>query len=359
MCLRFRRPAHRCRRLVAGLRLPLPPLHRFVSLWDMSLKLRLSAACAGGLPLLRLRTWRDFFLQVSSLSLPLLRLRGVQRLHLDVERVLLLLAQMPGGAVALAAAKASAFYDQQATAAKARQQAHGNTSPGNPKTLMARVPEPVGTTRDVVGKAFGVSGRMVEYAIRVLGSAVTEVVQAVEHAHDIKLEALRLLGTMLKSTPRHKPAIRQGSKSEPRDSHPTLSDLGLDKKTSMLKATKRNTGERGQFKPKTGSSNMEEAVLTIPELGLDHNTSMLKATTRNTGAKGIGTSVVPKENRTPPTLAELGLDKNTSLLARRVASLSQEQFQDVQAVTARWPWLLPAEVLHRFYISQRPPQRTS
>jgi len=39
---------------------------------------------------------------------------------------------------------------------------------------------------------------------------------------------------MLKSTPRHKPAIRQGSKIEPRDNHPTLADLGLDKKTSML-----------------------------------------------------------------------------------------------------------------------------
>ena len=56
----------------------------------MSHKLRLSAACAGGMPLLRLR--------------------GVQRLHLDVERVLLLLAQMPGGVVALAVADLPKFY---------------------------------------------------------------------------------------------------------------------------------------------------------------------------------------------------------------------------------------------------------
>jgi hypothetical protein len=78
----------------------------------------------------------------------------------------------------LAAAKASAFYDQQSTAAKARQATSGSGTYGG-KPLSASVHEPVGRASDAVGKAFGVSGRMVDYATRVLESAVPEVVQAV------------------------------------------------------------------------------------------------------------------------------------------------------------------------------------
>jgi len=61
---------------------------------------------------------------------------------------------------------------------------------------------------------------------------------AIGYAHDIKLEALRLLGTMLQATKRAKPAVGSkiiGSKRVPmKDPTPTLADLGLDKKTSML-----------------------------------------------------------------------------------------------------------------------------
>lgn len=64
--------------------------------------------------------------------------------------------------------------------------------------------------------------------------------EAIAYAHDIKLEALRLLGAMLKATPRATGAEHggkkgiDGSRKEPSNKTPTLAELGLDKKTSML-----------------------------------------------------------------------------------------------------------------------------
>lgn len=62
--------------------------------------------------------------------------------------------------------------------------------------------------------------------------------EAVHYATEIKLEALRQLGEMLKATERNKGAngvIVTGSKRVPvMDDRPTLSDLGLDKKISKL-----------------------------------------------------------------------------------------------------------------------------
>ncbi len=46
---------------------------------------------------------------------------------------------------------------------------------------------------------------------------------------------------------------------------------------------------------------------------------LFKSMEKNVGAKGIGTSAVPKENHTPPTLAELGVDKKTSMVAQQHA----------------------------------------
>ena len=51
---------------------------------------------------------------------------------------------------------------------------------------------------------------------------------------------------------------------------------------------------------------------------------MLKETERNVGARGIGKSVVPKENCTPPTLSELGIDRKISSLSQRIADLTNE-----------------------------------
>lgn len=57
---------------------------------------------------------------------------------------------------------------------------------------------------------------------------------AIDFAHSIKIEALRKVGEMLKDTPKNSGTIRRGTKSEPRDETPTLTDLGLDKKTSSI-----------------------------------------------------------------------------------------------------------------------------
>ena len=56
---------------------------------------------------------------------------------------------------------------------------------------------------------------------------------------------------------------------------------------------------------------------------------MLKDAPKNTGAAGIGTSAVPKENRTP-TLADLGLDKKTSSIAQKLAELPDDAFEQVK-----------------------------
>ena len=58
---------------------------------------------------------------------------------------------------------------------------------------------------------------------------------------------------------------------------------------------------------------------------------MLKDAPKNTGAAGIGTSAVPKENRTTtPTLADLGLDKKTSSIAQKLAELPDDAFEQVK-----------------------------
>lgn len=48
----------------------------------------------------------------------------------------------------------------------------------------------------------------------------------------------------------------------------------------------------------------------------------------NTGAAGIGTSAVPKENRTP-TLADIGVDKKLSSHAQKVAAIPEAEFEGI------------------------------
>lgn len=48
----------------------------------------------------------------------------------------------------------------------------------------------------------------------------------------------------------------------------------------------------------------------------------------NTGAMGIGTSAVPKENRTP-TLAEAGIDKKLSSRAQKMAAVPENEFEEM------------------------------
>lgn len=58
--------------------------------------------------------------------------------------------------------------------------------------------------------------------------------EAIDFAHAIKIEALRKVGGLLKETPRNEGALRRGADQEPRDSTPTLAELGIDKKTSSI-----------------------------------------------------------------------------------------------------------------------------
>ena len=58
---------------------------------------------------------------------------------------------------------------------------------------------------------------------------------------------------------------------------------------------------------------------------------MLKETPKNAGSRGVGKSGVPNKN---PTLSDLGLDKKTSSIARKLALLPPEQFEQVKAGTA-------------------------
>ncbi len=75
----------------------------------------------------------------------------------------------------MCAARAREMYDRQA---KERQKVRKGSQPG---ATPANLPElPKGDARDHVGKAFGVSGRSVDYATKVLKNAEPEVVKAVE-----------------------------------------------------------------------------------------------------------------------------------------------------------------------------------
>ncbi len=63
----------------------------------------------------------------------------------------------------MCADRARAIYDR---AAKERQKEHGGTAPGK-KTLPVNLPEVKGDARDQVAKAFGISGRTVDFARKV------------------------------------------------------------------------------------------------------------------------------------------------------------------------------------------------
>ncbi len=58
--------------------------------------------------------------------------------------------------------------------------------------------------------------------------------EAVDFAHSVKIEALRLLGEILKDTPKAKARFDGTSKEPSRNGADTLADLGVDKKTSAM-----------------------------------------------------------------------------------------------------------------------------
>lgn len=84
------------------------------------------------------------------------------------------------GQRAMCAARAREVYDRQA---KERQKGHGGTAPGKKKTLVENLPqvkEESGKSRDQVGKAFGVSGKSVDHATKIIENGTPELVKAVD-----------------------------------------------------------------------------------------------------------------------------------------------------------------------------------
>jgi len=83
---------------------------------------------------------------------------------------------------AMAAARARGMYDEQAKERKSTGKGQdGSGGRGNKKNLPANLPEGlVGDSRDQVGEVFGVSGKSVDHATKVLAEAIPEVAQAVD-----------------------------------------------------------------------------------------------------------------------------------------------------------------------------------
>src|SRR5580704_11757509 len=77
----------------------------------------------------------------------------------------------------MCAARARKLYDERA---KERQkESGGDRKSTRAKSVVANLPEPIsaGRARDEVGKAFGVSGRSVDYATKVINTAIPDVVK--------------------------------------------------------------------------------------------------------------------------------------------------------------------------------------
>jgi len=88
--------------------------------------------------------------------------------------------------------------------------------------------------------------------------------EAIDYAHDIKIEALSQLGRMLKATPRHPPGPDKTDRSQNgTDLPPMLSDLGLDKKTSSI-AQKLASLPPEQFEHvKAGTASIAQAIREV------------------------------------------------------------------------------------------------
>ncbi|MBK8191648.1 MAG: ParB N-terminal domain-containing protein [Vampirovibrionales bacterium] len=79
--------------------------------------------------------------------------------------------------LSMVAARFRGYYDKQAR----ERQGHGQTAPG--QTLPVNLPEAIkksSDARDAAGKEFGVSGKSVDHATKVLEKGVPELIEAVE-----------------------------------------------------------------------------------------------------------------------------------------------------------------------------------
>ena len=88
--------------------------------------------------------------------------------------------------------------------------------------------------------------------------------EAGDLAASIKVDALRQLGEMLKATPKAKGEILRGDKLEPRgDEAPTLADLGLTKKESMVAQKLANLSEEEFEQVREGNVSVAKAIAAV------------------------------------------------------------------------------------------------
>lgn len=88
--------------------------------------------------------------------------------------------------------------------------------------------------------------------------------EAVGIATSIKVEALRKLGEMLKATPRASKLFHGGSKKEPTSNNePTLAELGLDKKTSMVAQKLADLPEEAFEQVRAGHDSISQAIAKV------------------------------------------------------------------------------------------------
>lgn len=101
--------------------------------------------------------------------------------------------------------------------------------------------------------------------------------ETIQYAHEIRLDAERKLGEILKAGPKNEGALLRGTKEEPRDDTPTLAELGIDKKTSARAQRLAELPEETFEAIKAGEVKLNEALrlqrreelkeraLTLPE----------------------------------------------------------------------------------------------
>lgn len=114
----------------------------------------------------------------------------------------------------LVGAASREWYDRQA---KERQKDHGKTAPGKGKTLPANLPEVNGDARDQAAKAVGVSGKLIDYATKVIKEGTPELIQAVQN-RSIKVSRAAKLSGLPKDE--QKQAIKDAAEKKPKVEEP-------------------------------------------------------------------------------------------------------------------------------------------